>query len=1272
MANIRGLLCRLSVFLPAVLSLAVDSAWAATPKRSETLLEQKEFFRPELALASSHASLDDVLDQLPNRAAWESFLRANGARPEAQRVRVFIDPRSGVASNVLGPFPLIPGRGVGNDVALADLSRAAGRVLKQVDSLAVGEAVRRFVHDHRAILAVDTRQLGAVNATQVTPELWQVSIPQVYRGIPVRDGRVVATIVQGNLVMIGAENWGNVALDVSPLIGADDALHQGFLHADGRHPGDRLLREPALEIVPAAAGATQEGEAYRDAVGKGYDHRLVWTFAFQRPPENARWEVMVDAQAGDVVAFQDLNQYVERQIIGGVYPLTNTGVCPDAARCGTMQLGWPMPFADTGFAGVTTNSGGIYNYTSGTATTTLTGPFVDINDTCGAISVSSGTGDINMGGANNQHDCTSGGGSAGNTPASRSAFYEVNKIAELARGWLPTNAWLQSQLDVNVNINLTCNAFWNGSTINFYRSGGGCRNTGEIAAIFDHEWGHGLDDFDAGGQLSNSSEAYADVAAIYRLNASCVGYGFFQTLNDGCGQTADGTGFNSNEAQQGAAHCDLDCSGVRDADYLKHSPNTPDTALGFVCTSCLTGPGPCGRQVHCAAAPVRQAAWDLVKRDLAAAPFNYDTQTALLVGNKLFYHGSGNIGAWHACTCGGTSSGCGASNGYMQWLAADDDNGNVNDGTPHMTAIFAAYNRHGIACSTPVATNSGCSGQPNGGSGPTLSATPGNYSAALSWNSVGGATRYWVMRTEGHAGAEFGKTKIAEVTGLSYTDAQVANGRSYWYNIVAQGSSSSCYSRVSNAVQVVPTAPVNPDFSVSCSPASLTVTQGGPAATSTCTITSINGFSAAVNLSCTGMPAGSTCSFNPASVTPPPNGTANSTLSVTAAANAATGTFNFNVQGVSGSLIHTFGMSLTVNPAGGGGAQNAVFDTALQAPKCGTVGISCDSGTLVNSRDTLSPSETNQPNTINDSCADGTSGTYHVDESNDRVKVLTTDGTNFAPGKTVRIEATVWAWTTPSQDHLDLYYTANANSPSWTFIATLTPTVAGAQVLSATYTLPSGPLQAVRARFRYQGSAASCGTGSYNDHDDLVFAVSSPQQTVVFSDDFETNKGWTTNPNGTDTATTGQWERGDPEPTNSGGPKQLGTTVSGVNDLVTGRLAGISSGAFDIDGGVTSIQSPPITLPGTGTLTLSFSYYLAHGSNSSSADFLRVKIVGSTTVQVLEELGAANNDDGAWITGTASLNAFAGQTVRILIEAADASTASLVEAAVDDVLVTQQ
>ena len=65
-------------------------------------------------------------------------------------------------------------------------------------------------------------------------------------------------------------------------------------------------------------------------------------------------------------------------------------------------------------------------------------------------------------------------------------------------------------------------------------------------------------------------------------------------------------------------------------------------------------------------------------------------------------------------------------------------------------------------------------------------------------------------------------------------------------------------------------------------------------------------------------------------------------------------------------------------------------------------------------------------------------------------------------------------------------------------------------------------------------------------------------------------------------------------------------------------------------------------------------------------------MVGTTTSTVFEELGAANNDNAAWCRPSMNITAFAGQTVRILIEAADASTASLVEAAVDDVRIVQQ
>ncbi len=639
-------------------------------------------------------------------------------------------------------------------------------------------------------------------------------------GVRVRDARLAVTISHGNVVLMGTQGWGRVSARTRPALAAEAALEAAFDHAGGRSLSDELLAEPRLELLTIAPPEAAADAPYAGRIGEGYRHRLVWTVSFRRAPEHEAWEALVAADDGSLLAFQDTNDYLLKQIKGGVYPLTNTEACPTASQCGAMQSNWPMPFADTNQASPQqfTNSAGLFDFTSGTtALTTLSGKYVNIADTCGAISEGMFFGFMNLFGTNGDHDCTAAGFSPGNTPASRSAFYELNRIAEQGRGWLPSNAWLKAQLTANVNINQVCNAFWSpgGGTVNFYRTGTStvspfatCGNTGEIAAVFDHEWGHGLDYNDAAALKSNSSEAYADIASIYRLNASCVGHGFFQAygVDPGCGTASDGLP-NTDEAIVGAAHCNTNCAGVRDADWGLHADNTPDTALGFVCGSCSSGSGPCGRQVHCAAAPVRQAAWDLVKRDLTSAPFSLNSETALIVGTKLFYQGSGNVGEWHACTCGnpsgGSSSGCGATNGYMQWLAADDDNGNLSDGTPHMTALYAAFNRHGIACGSPAPVNAGCSGGPT--SAPTLTLTAGDNAVGLSWTAVSGADAYWVFRTEGHAGCNLGKTLIATVSsGTKYIDKQVANGRTYYYNVVAKGASSACYGRASTCKSATP------------------------------------------------------------------------------------------------------------------------------------------------------------------------------------------------------------------------------------------------------------------------------------------------------------------------------------------------------------------------------------------------------------------------------------------------------------------------------------
>jgi len=376
----------------------------------------------------------------------------------------------------------------------------------------------------------------------------------------------------------------------------------------------------------------------------------------------------------------------------------------------------------------------------------------------------------------------------------------------------------------------------------------------------------------------------------------------------------------------------------------------------------------------------------------------------------------------------------------------------------------------------------------------TLSASPssvtitqgGSGTSTITVTDLGGFSGSVTLAASGLPSgvtAGFSPNPTTGTSTLTLTASATATTGSATVTITGTSGSLTATATVSLTVNAAGT----PNFTISASPASLTITQGSNG-TSTITITSQNAFSSAVTLTASGLPTGVTAAFSTNPVTPPANGSATSTLTLTASATATTGSATVTVTGTSGSLTHNATIALTVNSSGG--AQTAVYNSTLKAPECATVGTSCDSGpSLLLGRDHISGgAEPNQPNTINNSCADGTTGTFHSDESNDRIVVTSSSG-SLTHGTTATVSATVWAYAGFTSDALDLYYAANANSPSWTFIKTIVPTKAGAQTLSTTFTLPTGSLQAVRAQFRYLGSRSSCTTGPYNDHDDLIFAV---------------------------------------------------------------------------------------------------------------------------------------------------------------------------------------
>jgi glucose/arabinose dehydrogenase len=181
--------------------------------------------------------------------------------------------------------------------------------------------------------------------------------------------------------------------------------------------------------------------------------------------------------------------------------------------------------------------------------------------------------------------------------------------------------------------------------------------------------------------------------------------------------------------------------------------------------------------------------------------------------------------------------------------------------------------------------------------------------------------------------------------------------------------------------------------------------------------------------------------------------------------------------------------------------------------------------------------------------------------------------------------------------------------------------------------------------------------------------------TTLFSDDFEAARGWTATPGG-NTATTGQWQRGDPQSTTSNGIALQPGTCDGpsVNCFVTGLTAGTAAGSNDVDGGQTSVQSPTIALPAGTNITLTFRFFFAHLNNASSQDMFRVRVVGANgqAQTVYARAGTASNVAGTWSARTVNLTPWAGQTIRLRFDASDAGTGSLIEAGFDNVVVTRQ
>ena len=163
----------------------------------------------------------------------------------------------------------------------------------------------------------------------------------------------------------------------------------------------------------------------------------------------------------------------------------------------------------------------------------------------------------------------------------------------------------------------------------------------------------------------------------------------------------------------------------------------------------------------------------------------------------------------------------------------------------------------------------------------------------------------------------------------------------------------------------------------------------------------------------------------------------------------------------------------------------------------------------------------------------------------------------------------------------------------------------------------------------------------------------------VFSDNFETNQGWTViNENLED----GQWQRGTPAGDGTRGDPLTDDDGSG-QCYVTDNVAGNS----DVDGGPTRLLSPTIDMS-AGDAALSYSYWMF---NDDGDDSMVVEISnnnGASWVTVATYTGG----DGGWNQANFTVGSFVTPTatVRLRFSVSDNPNDSITEAGVDGVSIT--
>lgn len=499
--------------------------------------------------------------------------------------------------------------------------RIAGAGMAMPGSVAsadkAADYARAFLAEHIDLLAPGSRpESFHVVGNDLSDGVRAVGLYQYHEGMRVLGGQLSFRFKNDRLILVASEALPDIAL---PAVSYTTA--------------EAVVRDAALSWVAGEVGkawVTETSGPYVLPVistGRVSYHTVMQATVEGRAP-TSRYRVYIDASSGEPVAREQMLLYADAQLLYNV-----PARYPEGDRADLPASFTEVVYEDESYF---TDGAGVFSWDgegAASVSASVSGELVTVSnqrapDESTVFEVALTPAGTGVWDARDDEF----------VDAQLTTFVHSNIVKEYVRVFAPGLKYLDEQLLARVNIDDTCNAFSDGTTINFFRASGQCANTGRLPDVVYHEFGHsmhwqslvpGVGAFDGA-----FSEGLSDYLAATITGDPAMARGFFY-------------------GDEPLRHLD--------PEDFEHS--WPRDIAGVHYTGLIFG----------------GAMWDL-RKELVAL---YGEEEGVAVANRLYY-----AAVLRASSIPAT---------YFELLAADDDDGNLANGTPHECLINDAFGAlHGL------------------------------------------------------------------------------------------------------------------------------------------------------------------------------------------------------------------------------------------------------------------------------------------------------------------------------------------------------------------------------------------------------------------------------------------------------------------------------------------------------------------------------------------------------------------------------------------------